>query len=50
MRFDGKLGFAGGLVDGKECPVNAVNREMQEEINLDLMHHKVPCTFTLLSH
>ncbi|XP_035825269.1 U8 snoRNA-decapping enzyme-like [Aplysia californica] len=36
MRFDGVLGFPGGLVDEGETPVEAVNREMKEEICLDL--------------
>lgn len=36
MRFDGVLGFPGGLVDEGETPVEGVNREMKEEIGLDL--------------
>ncbi|BFZ10463.1 hypothetical protein BsWGS_13502 [Bradybaena similaris] len=36
MRFDGVLGFPGGLVDEGETPFHAVNREMHEEIGLDL--------------
>lgn len=36
MRFDGFIGFPGGLVDDGENPVEAVNRELQEEIGLDL--------------
>ncbi|KAL4226962.1 ITP binding [Mactra antiquata] len=36
MRFDGILGFPGGLVDPGEDPVLGLNREMHEEIGLDL--------------
>ena len=37
MRFDGCLGFPGGLVDKDgESPVEALNRELEEEIGLDL--------------
>ncbi|XP_059161340.1 U8 snoRNA-decapping enzyme-like [Physella acuta] len=36
MRFDGVLGFPGGLVDEGETPVEGMNREMHEEIGLDL--------------
>lgn len=36
MRFDGLLGFPGGLVDPGEDPVAGLNRELHEEIDLDL--------------
>jgi len=36
MRFDGVLGFPGGLVDEGETPLDGVNREMHEEIGLNL--------------
>lgn len=39
MRFDGLLGFPGGLVDPGENPVDGLNREMHEEIALDLNKH-----------
>lgn len=32
MRFDGLIGFPGGGVDPGESPVDAVNREIREEI------------------
>lgn len=34
MRFDGRLGFPGGLIDEGLDIVSGVNRELQEEINL----------------
>lgn len=34
MRFDGHLGFHGGLVDGKDV-IGGLNRELKEEINLN---------------
>ena len=36
MRFDGTLGFPGGLVDAGEDPVQGLNREMHEEIGLQV--------------
>ena len=36
MRFDGLIGFPGGLVDPGEDPLTALNRELHEEIGLDL--------------
>ena len=36
MRFDGVLGFPGGLLEKGEDPVNGLNREMEEEIGLEV--------------
>ncbi|RZF47341.1 hypothetical protein LSTR_LSTR015790, partial [Laodelphax striatellus] len=41
MRFDGYLGFPGGLVDPGEDAIHGLNRELEEEMNLDLTKHKV---------
>ncbi|XP_039283937.1 U8 snoRNA-decapping enzyme-like isoform X1 [Nilaparvata lugens] len=41
MRFDGYLGFPGGLVDPGEDVIHGLNRELEEEMNLDLSKHKV---------
>ncbi|XP_066992707.1 U8 snoRNA-decapping enzyme [Anabrus simplex] len=40
MRFDGYIGFPGGLIDEGEDLVHGLNRELVEEINLDI--EKVP--------
>ena len=37
MRFDGVLGFPGGMMDKGEDPVLALNREMAEEIGLQVV-------------
>lgn len=49
LRFDGYLGFAGGLVDPGETPTQAVNREMQEELNVDTSRFSVSDTDHLIS-
>ena len=41
MRFDGKLGFPGGLVEPGEDITTGLNRELSEEINLDVTKHAV---------
>ena len=35
LRFDGKLGFPGGLINENEIPVDGLNRELNEEIGLE---------------
>ena len=35
MRFDGTLGFPGGVVDEGESPEEAVSRELSEELGND---------------
>ena len=37
MRFDGKMGFPGGLIDPGEQVCDGLNRELQEEIALDVV-------------
>ena len=51
MRFDGNLGFPGGLMDKTgEKPVDALNREMNEEIKLDLTKHAFTQKHHLVTH
>lgn len=50
LRYDGYFGFPGGLIDANEDIVNAVNREMAEEINLDTTKHKVSHDDHVISH
>ena len=41
VRFDGLLGFPGGLVDDGESVEQGLNRELEEEINLNLDEVKI---------
>lgn len=51
MRFDGYIGFPGGLVDPhEEDYVLALNREMHEEMNLNLTKHCVKKENHVVSH
>jgi len=50
LRYDGFLGFPGGLIDAGEDIVNAVNREMSEEMNLDTTIHSVNDEDYVISH
>jgi 8-oxo-dGTP pyrophosphatase MutT (NUDIX family) len=50
VRFDGYLGFAGGLVDSGEDLETAINRELHEEIGLDLNLFKMMPRHHLVSH
>ncbi|ELU05085.1 hypothetical protein CAPTEDRAFT_51452, partial [Capitella teleta] len=51
-RFDGNMGFPGGLMDKgpQETPVEALNRELVEEINLDLSRFACQQEDILLTH
>lgn len=50
MRFDGYLGFPGGLVDKGEDSVAALNRELKEEMDLDLKKYSVSEINYVVSH
>lgn len=50
IRFDGYLGFPGGKVDEHEDIVSALNRELKEEIDLDLEKHKVKLEDHVVTH
>ncbi|XP_025207964.1 uncharacterized protein LOC112603555 isoform X2 [Melanaphis sacchari] len=50
LRYDGYFGFPGGLIDAGEDFVTAVNREMEEEINLDTTIHSVKHDDHIISH
>lgn len=50
MRFDGHLGFPGGLVDDGETPEEAVTREMEEEMAMDRRKLKISAEDHVISH
>jgi len=50
LRCDGYFGFPGGLIDAGEDFVSAVNREMAEEMNLDISIHSVNHDDHVISH
>lgn len=47
MRFDGRLGFPGGLIERHENLEDGLNRELHEEILLDKKYdlHLTPITY-----
>ena len=56
MRFDGKFGFAGGLIDPEDASVvQGLNRELREELNLDTNRFEIKegdflmCRYGLIS-
>lgn len=50
LRYDGYFGFPGGLIDAGEDLINAINREMAEEMNLDTTIHSVKVEDHIISH
>lgn len=50
LRYDGYIGFPGGLIDSGEDFVSAVNRELTEELNLDTALHSISQNDHVISH
>ncbi len=50
LRFDGYIGFPGGLIDAGEDAVSSLNRELQEEMYFDLSKHTVKENDYVVSH
>lgn len=50
MRFDGKIGFPGGLIESCEHIVEGLNRELNEEINFDGNKFRIGTENHLISH
>lgn len=50
LRYDGYFGFPGGLIDDDEDFINAINRELSEEMNLNTSIHAVNHDDHIISH
>jgi len=50
LRYDGYFGFPGGLIDDGEDLINAINRELAEEMNLNTDTHQVSHKDHVISH
>ncbi|CAE1138268.1 NUDT16 [Acanthosepion pharaonis] len=50
LRFDGVIGFPGGLVDNGEGPIEAVNRELLEEAGISNDKCQIKASDHLISH
>lgn len=50
VRFDGYIGFPGGLVEAGEDPEFSLNRELEEEMNLDLTKYSIQLSNHVVSH
>lgn len=50
LRFDGYLGFPGGLINTGEDLVKAINRTMVTVMNLDSTIHSIVADDYLISH
>lgn len=50
VRFDGYIGFPGGLIEEGEDAVFSLNRELKEEMDLDLTKFSVKSSNHVISH
>ncbi|GAB1599336.1 uncharacterized protein LOC115218301 [Argonauta hians] len=50
FRFDGSMGFPGGIVDPNETIVMALNRELQEEMSFNVDEYGIKASDHLVSH
>ena len=50
MRFDGYLGFPGGLIDEGENVLDGLNRELVEEMHLDVNKYPVKEEDYVITH
>jgi U8 snoRNA-decapping enzyme len=50
LRFDGYIGFPGGIIDEGEDIVPGLNRELFEEMNVNVQKHPVKEEHYVVSH
>lgn len=50
LRFDGYIGFPGGLINDGEDILYGLNRELFEEMNLDVLKHPVKEDHYVITH
>jgi U8 snoRNA-decapping enzyme len=50
LRFDGYMGFPGGLIQDGEDILSGLNRELFEEMNLNVMKHPVKEEHHVVTH
>jgi U8 snoRNA-decapping enzyme len=50
LRFDGYIGFPGGIIDEGEDVLPGLNRELVEEMNVDVLKHPVKEEHYVVTH
>jgi len=50
IRSDGYIGFPGGMINEGESCIDGLNRELEEELNLDLSKYRVTDSERVFSH
>lgn len=50
LRFDGYMGFPGGIINDGEDILSGLNRELFEEMNLDVLKHPVKEDHHVITH
>jgi U8 snoRNA-decapping enzyme len=50
LRFDGYIGFPGGIIDEGEDILSGLNRELFEEINVNVQKHRVKEEHHIVTH
>jgi len=50
LRFDGYIGFPGGIIDEGEDILSGLNRELFEEVNINVQKHPVKEEHYVVTH